>query len=317
MENRSYALATGLFVLLMSATLLAVAMWFRGGHVSFAHYTVVARQGVPGLNFKAPVKYQGVEIGKVEDIEFDPQDSRQVLVDISVIEDAPLNSSTFAQLGYQGITGLTFIDLSDDRSRARGKLDDGARIELRPSLIDRLGDAGPQLLARAADAAERLDRLLGDANQQRVAQALTHLDEAAQQVAELAHALQPVAGELAPLASDSRKLVAHADASLGHVDTLAEQSGQLVTTLQAKASALDQLATASAQLQRTVARLDAALVGPEHRADKPLIDELAQAAAAVRRSADQLSAEPQSLLLGHPATPPGPGEPGFKPPAKP
>jgi len=316
MENRSYALATGLFVLLMSAALLAVAMWFRGGHVSFAHYVVVARQGVPGLNFKAPVKYQGVEIGKVEEIDFDPQDSRQVLVEISVIEDAPLNSSTYAQLGYQGITGLTFIDLTDDRQHARGKLEDGAHIELRPSLLDRLGDAGPQLLARAADAAERLDRLLSDTNQQHISQALVHIDEAAGQVAELAKALQPAAAELAPLAGDSRKLIAHADTTLSHVDALADQSGQLVTTLQAKAAALDQLAAASTQLQRTVARLDAALVGPEHRADKPLIDELAQAAQAVRHSADQLRVEPQSLLLGHPATPPGPGEPGFTPPAK-
>ncbi|MBV8605411.1 MAG: MCE family protein [Pelomonas sp.] len=314
MENRSYALATGLFVLLMGATLLGVAMWFRGGHVSFAHYTVVAKQGVPGLNLKAPVKYQGVEIGKVEDIEFDPQDARQVLVDISVVDEAPLNQSTYAQLGYQGITGLTFVDLTDDRTKPRGALADGARIELRASLLDRLGEAGPQLLARAADAADRLDRLLDDANLQHAGQALGHLDEAAAEVAALAHELRPAAAELAPLAGDSRRLIAHADASLGHVDQLATQSTELVATLETKASALDQLAAASAQLQHTVARLDAALVGPEHHADRPLIDELAHAAEAVRHSAEQLSAEPQSLLLGHPATPPGPGEAGFKAP---
>jgi phospholipid/cholesterol/gamma-HCH transport system substrate-binding protein len=112
MERRSHAIATGLFVLLLTAALGAVVAWFQGDHGEHVSYTVVATNGVPGLNLKAPVKLHGLEVGKVADIAFDPKDPRQVLVTIDVEKRAPLTVSTFARLGYQGITGLSFIDMT-------------------------------------------------------------------------------------------------------------------------------------------------------------------------------------------------------------
>jgi phospholipid/cholesterol/gamma-HCH transport system substrate-binding protein len=78
---------------------------------------VVARSGVPGLAVKAPVKLRGVDVGTVEEIGFDPADMRRILVRIDVDKAIPLTRGTYARLGYQGVTGLTFIDLDDRRQR--------------------------------------------------------------------------------------------------------------------------------------------------------------------------------------------------------
>src|SRR5688572_16911661 len=107
MENKAHALAAGLFLLLLGATLAAAVVWFRGDHVQRQSYTVVAHSGVPGLAVKAAVRLRGVDVGSVESIGFDPADARRVVVRIAVDRAAPVTRGTFAQLGYQGVTGLS------------------------------------------------------------------------------------------------------------------------------------------------------------------------------------------------------------------
>jgi len=311
MENRSHALATGAFILLLGAALVVVIAWFQGDRSEKLSYTVVARSGVPGLNLKAPVKLHGVEVGKVEDIAFDPAEPRQILVTIEVAKGAPLSPRTAARLGYQGITGLSFIDLFEDEE---GPPVAGApaRMVLRPSLIDQLSAGGPRLLLSVNEAALRLNQLLGDANQQQLARSLASFGEAAQRVSALARQMQPAAAGLPPLIQRADGVLQGAQASLHRFDGLTAESTLLAQELRQRSQALDQLGQASAQLQATTQRLEAALVGANKPRSQALVDELGQAARAVERAAADLGEQPQSLLFGRSATPPGPGESGFE-----
>jgi phospholipid/cholesterol/gamma-HCH transport system substrate-binding protein len=113
MENRAHALATGIFILFLGGVLALVAAWFQGDQGEKNDFTIVSRSGVSGLNVKAPVKLRGVLVGKVEAIGFDNGDSQRILIGIRVSKTAPLTQATVARLGYQGITGLSYIDLSE------------------------------------------------------------------------------------------------------------------------------------------------------------------------------------------------------------
>ncbi|CAN5261754.1 MlaD family protein [soil metagenome] len=313
MENKAHALATGLFILLLGAALVAVIAWFQGDHSEHVGYTVVSKTGVPGLNIKASVKLHGVEIGKVEAIAFDTQVPGQILVSIQVAKSAPLTASTVAQLGYQGITGLSFIDLSDGPTpaAAASSLPEGARIELRPSVLDQLSTGGPRLLAAVNEAALRLNTLLSDTNQQQLSRALGNLGEASAGVAQLTQSLRPAVAALQPLARQGDTLLQGASASLLKFDTLAAESTLLARELQQRAKALDQLGLAAAQLQATTQRLELALVGANNPRTAPLLDDISQAARAVEHAADDLNEHPQSLVFGRANRPPGPGETGF------
>ncbi|MBC7942759.1 MAG: MCE family protein, partial [Chitinophagaceae bacterium] len=217
MENKAHALAAGLFLLLLGAALAVAVVWFRGDHVQRVSYTVVARAGVPGLSVKAPVRLRGVDVGSVESIGFDSGDARLILVRIAVDSAAPLTRGTVAQLGYQGVTGLSFIDLSDrgeDPRPLAGLADAQRRLELRPSLIDQLATSGPALLTAFAETAQRLNALLAPQNQERVVRLLGSTERAMDGVAQRAQELRPAIAALPPAIGKLEAAAGRADSSL-------------------------------------------------------------------------------------------------------
>lgn len=312
MENKAHAIAAGLFLLLLGFALAATVAWFQGDRTERVHYTVVSRSGVAGLNMKAPVKLRGVQVGYVDGIGFDPNDPRQILVDIAVDTAAPVSTATYAQLGLQGVTGLSFVALEEADAKAPlQRAAAGARIPLRPTLLDRLAESGPGLVAGFAETATRLNALLSDDNRAQLGRTLAELRQAAGDTSRLMAALQPGARELPGLLRDADATTQRADAALRRVEALAAEGQQLAQELKARAATLDRLEAAAAQVQATSRNLELALVGDTPPRSRPLLSDISAASRSVERAANDLGDQPQSLLFGRGPRPPGPGEAGF------
>ncbi|MBV8036422.1 MlaD family protein [Roseateles sp.] len=312
MENKAHAIAAGLFVLLLGLALAASVAWFQGDHTERVHYTVVSRSGVAGLNLKAPVKLRGVDVGHVESIAFDPADPRQILVGIAVDAAAPVSTGTYAQLGLQGVTGLSFVGLEEaDASAPLQRAAPGARLQLRPTLLDRLAQSGPGLVAGFAEVATRLNALLSDDNRVQLGHTLAGLQQAAGDTSRLMAALQPGARGLPALLKDADTATQRADAALRRIEALAADGQQLAQELKSRAALLDRLDAAAAQVQATSRNLELALVGDTPPRTRPVLTDIAAASRSVERAANELGDQPQSLLFGRSARPPGPGEAGF------
>lgn len=312
MENKAHAIAAGLFLLLLGLALAASVAWFQGDRTERVRYTVVARSGVPGLNLKAPVKLRGVEVGWVDSIVFDPEDPRQILVGIAVDATAPVSASTHAQLGLQGVTGLSFVGLEEADAKAPFKrAAPGARLALRPTLLDRLAESGPLLLAGFAETADRLNALLSDGNRAQLNRSLVQLEQAAGDTSRLMAALQPGARELPAFLKDADATAQRANAALREIEALATDSRALTQDLKARVAVLDRLDGAAAQWQATTRNLELALVGDTPPRSRPLLGDIAAASRSVERAATDLGDQPQSLLFGRGSRPPGPGEAGF------
>ena len=185
MENKSHALAAGLFVLVVSALVVALAMWLTRDNGNYKLYELTTRDGVSGLQPQAAVRYKGVAVGKVTHIGFDPQLSGNVLVRIAVDDDAPITPTTFATLGYQGVTGLSYI-LLDDAGKAHPPLPPGPsglpRLPLHSSPFAQLSEQGPVILGQVQEMTQRVNQLLSDDNQKRFSDALIHIGAAAASV---------------------------------------------------------------------------------------------------------------------------------------
>src|ERR1035437_9133534 len=125
MENKAHALAAGAFVLLVGAMLVALAIWLTRDSGVRRVYEMSTREAVSGLQPQAAVRYRGIDVGKVAQIGFDPQATGNVLVRIAVDDKAPITKSTFATLGYQGVTGLAFVQLADQRGENKKKKGEG------------------------------------------------------------------------------------------------------------------------------------------------------------------------------------------------
>ncbi|MET0322601.1 MAG: MlaD family protein, partial [Duganella sp.] len=149
MENRSHALTTGFFTITLLIAAILFGLWFNQDRVERAPYVIATTQSVPGLNPQAPVRYRGLEVGKVGSIAFDPQAAGQILVTLNINTDAPITRTTYATLGYQGVTGIAYIQL-DDESVGSPRLataeNNPSRIPLREGLLDQLEKRGKQIL---------------------------------------------------------------------------------------------------------------------------------------------------------------------------
>ncbi len=311
MENRAHALAAGLFLLLLGAVVAALLLWFRGDHSDRVERLVVAHTGVAGLAVKAPVKLRGVEIGDVRSIAFDPADARRILIRIDVQRSAPLTRATYAQLGYQGVTGLSFIDLCDRGGDPR-PLPPGQAIALEPSLLDRFATAGPAILASLGDALQRVQAVLSDANQRRLASALAGADRTLQQLDERSAQLQPVLAALPPLLQHLDAATTQADAALRQARAAAAATTGLAAGLHSRLAALDAVDRAARQVQAAARTFETGLAGPAGLPPEP---PALQAFDGLTRHADRalstVADQPQSLIFGPRREPPGPGEPGF------
>ena len=138
MENKAHALAAGIFVVVLSLLLLGLASWLTRDTGKRDIYEISTRETVTGLQPQAPVRYRGVDVGKVDTIGFDSKTPGNVLLRLEVDSAAPITGDTFATLGFQGVTGLSFVQL-DDTGKQSTRLvpNDEAppRIPLRPGLL--------------------------------------------------------------------------------------------------------------------------------------------------------------------------------------
>jgi phospholipid/cholesterol/gamma-HCH transport system substrate-binding protein len=282
-ENRAYALAAGSFTLLLAAALVAAGLWFRRDDVRFVQYVVTTTNSVSGLKTEAPVRYRGVDVGRVEAIKIEPGVSGRIYIRIGVQEDTPITRSTYAQLGYQGVTGLAYVSLNDDGASSELLKAGGGeppRIDLRPSVFDSSLD----LVAAVNELSGRMNDLLSEENRRLVTRVLGGIERASRQTTELAERLQPGAEKLfVEIGALSRKL---------------EERSQAFDRM---AASLEEVGVAARSFNdETLPRFNA------------LVEQLNRDTRALDRVLNAVGENPQSFVFGAPRGRPGPGEPGFR-----
>ena len=293
MENRAHALAAGLFTLILAAALIAAGLWFRRDDIRFDQYVVTTTSSVTGLKVEAPVRYRGVDVGRVASIRLEPGGGGRVAIRIGVQEETPITRSTYAQLGYQGVTGLAFVSLDDDGTSGERVRPDGGeppRIEMHPSIFD----SGLDLVAAVRELSARMSDLLSEQNRRLITRSLTGIEQAARQTAALAERLQAASEGIPALVGDTRTTLADIRA-LSH--TLVERSA----AFDSMAASLGDVGVASRSFNdETLPRINV------------LVEQLQRDTRVLDRVLNSLNDNPQSFVFGAQRGRPGPGESGFK-----
>ncbi len=339
MENKAHALAAGIFVLVVSAMLIAMAVWLTRDTGQHTVYEISSPEAVNGLQPQAAVRYRGVPVGKVMDIGFDPKATGNVLVRIALDESAPVTVSTFATLGFQGVTGLAFVQLDDsgeDKTRLVTSEQSPARIPMRASLLSKLSDQGVAILARIEQTSERVNALLSKENQQQMMATIAGFGESARSVQNMAERMQKLSAnldevlnaQLGPQRVNIPRFVDDATVTLKSLQTTAVGVDQTVVEfrktagaftamaekLNAKDGAVERMTEGAAALTKGAAALTEAgqafNAGTLPRLNRTS-DEATRAARQVNRAVSAVGDNPQSLIFGNGPIAPGPGESGF------
>lgn len=219
MISRSQRLRLGIFLVASLGILLGLLVTVVGSSL-FAdrdRYTVRYDISVSGLEVGAPVKYNGVRVGRVESIAIDPLLVSQTVVTLSLQSGTPVKRNARAVLSVQGITGLKFIELVGGTSEAE-TLPVGGEIPAGSSIVDKLTGQAEAIAIKGEILVNQLLALTDDANRALVADVLeragslmNNTDEAlkrnAAAIDKTAEGLAVASARLGPLLEEARLLV--------------------------------------------------------------------------------------------------------------
>ncbi len=309
MESRAHALAAGFFIIVLCIAAAASVWWFSESREPMREYVLVTRGNITGLNLQAQVRYRGMAAGKVTDIVIDPDDYRNLLITISLREDMPVTKGTRASLGYQGVTGLAFVQLEDKGTDPTPLQAEGGalpRLALEPGFMDRLTDTALEMLDRVRDIADSVSKYFDDDSLQRMHSMLENIDSAAkgindtfaqapvaltsinkafndENLAKLSNTLanlERATSEATPAIADLRSTMAHADKLMVSLDDAAQITGNRI-------------------MRQTLPQLNR------------LLEELTNTSVRLGRLIEEVELSPQMLITGRSKARPGPGEAGF------
>jgi phospholipid/cholesterol/gamma-HCH transport system substrate-binding protein len=185
----------GAFVLLVIGIAVSFVYWYtdqRDKH-TYRRYEIYYDGTVAGLTAGSPVRYLGVDVGKVARITLEPPDRKRVEVIAEIEDSAPIDSGTTALLSLQGITGLLFIDLQEDSKTKAGPLPQGQHypvIRSAPSDLDELLRSLPALAHRAIDLVDHVDQVFSDENVKNLKGTLANLRAASDRAPALVHDIE-------------------------------------------------------------------------------------------------------------------------------
>ena len=318
MENKAHALAAGIFVVVMAVLLVLLAAWLTRDAGDRDRFEISTRETVTGLQEQAPVRLRGVDVGKVTAIGFDPKVQGNVLLRLDIEAGAPITRETFATLAFQGVTGLAFVQLDDSgQPAARLEPNDEAppRIPLRPGLLSKITEKGEVILDQVEQITVRMNQMLADPNQKRIASALENVGQAAAGVTELSKNFNTImTAQFGPREVNIPKLVRSTEQAVSSLRATSEEAravlgevGKTAQRLNAKDGPVDRLAEGTEALSHAADAFNAATLPRINQAT----EDTSRAVRQLSRTVNTINDNPQSLIFGSGRIDPGPGEPGF------
>ncbi len=303
MERDARYAAVAIFALAAIVAAFAFVWWYSGraDRRVYENYEIYFEGSVSGLEQGSPVRYLGVDVGRVRRLWVARDDPGRVTVVAEVDSAAPLSGATRARLGLLGLTGLLYIDLQLDP-----EADPGAALvqgNAYPVIPTRKGDIEaflerlPDLVSRVSEVMTRIEKLLDDRNIQALGDSLANIRDATAQ-------LPALSSDAAALTAELRFAAAQTTALTRQLNALAEDSRpDTQAALENGRIAAEKLATAASSLERILTTNEAALSGAAGQGAlelQQLLLDLRDASSEVRSLARGLRERPSSLLRAEP-----------------
>ena len=194
--------AVGLFVSIALASFVAFVIWLTGrtGVEEMKRFTLLFHKDVSGLSVGGPVKYMGMSIRSVVQMNLHNEDGIKVRVDIDVLESTPVDQGTFASLALQGITGVAVVNLETEPGQhAALEALPGQEHPVIPVRIvgfSALMASAPEIMGKLDNLLTQAGKILGEENQQAVAGTLKNIENLTASVAEERETIAAIPGNL-------------------------------------------------------------------------------------------------------------------------
>jgi len=181
METRANYILVGSCVLAAIASIVVFIFWLGRNELNHQEttYFTYFTGSVAGLTNGTPVRYRGVPIGKVGNIEIDPENVERIRVTLKLKPDAPIKTDTIASLEMAGITGGSYVELTGG-TQASPPLEakepgEVPVIQSENSSLQSLVADAPKLLGKLNQLADSANNVLSPDNTKKLSEMIEHL----------------------------------------------------------------------------------------------------------------------------------------------
>lgn len=262
METRAHYALIGGAVIVMLAAIALFVVWL--GKYSFDEetvlYDVVFDGPVRGLSDSSEVRFNGIKVGEVIKLGLDPSNPNRVIARIEVDEVTPLKQDSVAQIEPQGLTGVSFIQLTGGspdqpplRRQASGR-EPPPVIYAKQSPLEGFVNNAEDVMNEAETTLQQAQGFLSEENQQELAVTLENIRE------------------LTETLNANKELIVEAKAAIVELQAAAESINQLAKTgetlLNGEVStAVNNISQAAEQLRATGAEVERTAVNANEALD--------------------------------------------------
>ncbi len=235
METKANYVAVGAFVLACMIGLVVVVMWLAGLQYSqeFEYFQTNFKGPVTGLGNGTIVRYNGIEVGRVNDLAFNRDDPQSVIVTLQVQPGLNIRTNSEASIESEGITGGSYVEISGGTANApRLRRKEGQRypvIRTKQSTLRQLEQTLPELISKLNGVADRLNGVLSDDNKNAFAEVLSNLEQTTKTLANRSQDIDKTLRYTSAASEQLQPTIQEAKASIERFNKLTEHANQFVS----------------------------------------------------------------------------------------
>lgn len=280
METNANYVAVGAFVLACVVGLVIAILWLTGSEYAqeYSYYQTYFKGPVTGLGKGTVTRYNGIDVGRVTDLQFDPNDPQSVIVTLQVQPNLNIREDSVASIESQGLTGGTYVEISGGTASSPILVaKPGQRypvIRAKQSTLQQLEQSAPEVVAKLNIAVTRLNDLLNDKNRQALSNVLTNLADTTSTIAKRSKDIEETIQNASQATANLRQASADLKPTL-------EETNQTIRKFGKTADDADAFINGEGMTQLT-----------------DLVSEMRHLVASLSRFSDQLNRDPSKLLFG-------------------
>lgn len=307
METRIQYVLVGIFVLVLGSAGIGISLWLAFGDFAkdYRIYQLNMTESVSGLYVDSPVKYRGVEVGKVSRLNLDPANPEQVIVLLEIEPAIPIHEDTIATLKVQGLTGIASVELSGGTAESPLlKARPGEKhpvIQTGPSLFSRFDATITELIGNLNLVAHDLHALMEPTNRENVRKLLANMADVTAAFSAQRNELEQGIADFSRFSGQAAEIGDSLPELLDKLGGSAEQFRAMAEEFTAAGRALRSQVEMSGD---AVQRLSVDTVPEVQR----LVGELESLSSSMQQLADRLERDPSQIIYGPAPVPRGPGE---------
>ena len=301
MDTQASYVTVGAFVMLCLVGLIVAVVWVTGVQYQqeFIYFRTFFSGPVTGLGRGTIVRYNGIDVGNVTELAFDPADPRRVIVTLQTTPTLRLRADSLASIEQQGLTGASYVEIAggspDSPPLAVRPGEEFPVIPSRPSTLQQLQQTGPEMLARFNVVGERVADLLSDENRKSISEMLVSLRNTTSVIDEHSDDLNETLANLKVASAGINRTLATADKTLETADQALTSASHAIGSLDGALTSADSTVKKLGQLSDDA---DKVLSGQGIAQLTQLMAQTRALVASLTRLANDLEREPTKLIYG-------------------